>query len=131
MNKKILGILLGVLILCGLIYSGLLGLNNKVNNVPPPPVDSELTAFYEKALDYEEQIKSDKNNMNAYLDGAINWKTVGDISGDKQYYDAAINLYERGADIFGQQYFVFWLNIGNLQKLVGRNEPAESAYREG
>lgn len=99
--------------------------------LPPRPTNPDLSKIYDDALASEEIIKKDPKDYEAYLDGGLAWKSLGDLTNDLKYYDLSAEVYRKGTEGYGQSFYVLWLNLGNVKTLSKKYEEAEKAYQDG
>lgn len=99
--------------------------------IPPKPTDKQLAEIYDKALENDQKLKKDYRDYEAYLTGGLAWKSLGDLTNDLVYYDLSADVYAQGLIGYGDDFYVLWLNLGNVKRLAGKFGEAEKAYLEG
>lgn len=91
----------------------------------------ELVQNYRKIQEYETKIKQDPKNKIGYLVSiGFEWKSLGDLSGDKYFYEKSLETYQNGAEQYGSQSVPFFWNAGKVAEILQRYDVAEFNYRE-
>lgn len=99
--------------------------------IPAKPADPQLAKIYDAAINSDETINKNYTDYEAYLSGGISWKSLGDLTREKVYYQLSEDLYQQALIGYGDDFHVLWLNLGYLRVLQGELAPAEEAYRLG
>lgn len=135
MNKKkivslilvsllILGGFVGVLWQQGIIGRGDRALYNKIKD------RRNLVEVLERAQDLENKIKTTPEKVGLYLQLGLEWKTLGDLSGEPGFYKKALTVYETGITKFGSKNILFYLNAGKTAELLEDYTVAEKYYQQ-
>lgn len=135
-NKTIFGIAVGVFILLvaaglapflwggGLFGYGERGLFEKIKDKP------ELVAIYNKAKEREAQIRKESDKASLYLALALDYKSIGELSGIAVFFEKSLKVYEEGIEKFGSKNILFYLNGGNLAERLGDYDKAERYFKK-
>lgn len=127
------------------------------SKLPPRPSDLALAKYYDDGIKYENAILKSPQDFEAYLNAGLAWKSLGDLANsagsgsmvstaepltnELVWYDFSADVYRRATENFDVsathlvvsqvEPYVFWLNLGNVEKLAKKYNEAESAYRDG
>lgn len=121
----------GILLVAGgiLWYQGLLGgeraLRLKISG------NAELLELYDKARAREKEIaQSSEPKASWYLTLGLDWKSIAELGGPKEFFEKSLSVYEQGIDKFGQQNILFYINAGNIARRLDDFAKAERYYRK-
>jgi len=64
------------------------------------------------------------------FDVALDWKTLGGITGEAKYYERSVALYDEIAGILGHKSYVPYLNAGNVYRLLKKFDIADARYAQ-
>lgn len=133
-NKKvyILGFLLVILLLAGLVY----WLGPKQSNTDQKELDRiailEEDQRYEIALVDLKKIKAETVNHDErvlyYIRLGLAWKSVAEISKDRQDFMFAVDAYQKAAEFADGKNIIPIANIGTMYELMGDYQEAEKYY---
>lgn len=135
-NKKILAIFgAGIVILAGAGFlpflwgRGLFGYGDRglLTQIKDRP---ELVAVYNKAKEREAQIKKEPEKVSLYLALAMDFKSIGELSGIKEFFEKSLSVYEEGIKKFGDKNIIFYLNGGNLAERLENYDKAEEYFKK-
>ena len=131
-NKKIIGILAGVLV----VGLGFLGwyqgyyfnpdkhLYNQIKNRP------DLLEEYNKAMADEKRLAENPNQPDYIFDEGLAWKSIGELGGGNDFFQRSLATYEQGIARYGNTNILFYLNGGNVAERLGDLAKAEQYYRK-
>ena len=91
--------------------------------------DPTLEAVYHDALLAEEKIRKDPDDYEAYLEAGLAWKSLGDRTENKVFYQKAKEIYQKQIEAF-PEYWVPWWNLATLQKKLGEYLEAEESFQK-
>lgn len=92
--------------------------------------DPRTADSYQLLLKGEERISREQDNPEGYLTVGLAWKSIGDLTGNREYLVRAKDTYERGVLLFGDRNVIVTLNAANLNRELGEYVRAEELYRE-
>ncbi len=91
---------------------------------------SDLVELYNKARKGEAGINKAKNKEASYLSLALDWKSIGELSGDEVFFQKALEVYEQGIEKFGEKNILFYLNGGKVAERLADFDKAERYYKK-
>ena len=73
--------------------------------------------------------KVEEKDYQAYLGEGLHWKSLGDQTGNSEYYLKAEKIYREMTKKF-PNYWVPWWNLGNLERILKKFEEAEKSFKK-
>ena len=73
--------------------------------------------------------KAEKKDYQTYLEEGLHWKSLGDQTGNSEYYLKAEKIYREMTKKF-PNYWVPWWNLGNLERILKKFEEAEKSFKK-
>jgi len=73
--------------------------------------------------------KVEEKDYQAYLGEGLHWKSLGDQTGNSEYYLKAEKIYRKMTEKF-PDYWVPWWNLANLQRQLKEFEEAEKSFKK-
>ncbi|OGL72388.1 hypothetical protein A3F28_01170 [Candidatus Uhrbacteria bacterium RIFCSPHIGHO2_12_FULL_57_11] len=92
--------------------------------------DQKTADSYQMLLKGEERMKREPDNPEGFLTAGLAWKSIGDSTGERQFIERALAVYEKGVLLFGDRNAVVVLDAANLNRQLGDYARAEKLYRD-
>ena len=73
--------------------------------------------------------KVEEKDYQTYLEEGLHWKSLGDQTGNSEYYLKAEQVYRKMTEKF-PDYWVPWWNLANLQRQLKEFEEAEKSFKK-
>jgi len=73
--------------------------------------------------------KVEEKDYQTYLEEGLHWKSLGDQTGNSEYYLKAEKIYRKMTEKF-PDYWVPWWNLANLQRQLKEFEEAEKSFKK-
>jgi len=73
--------------------------------------------------------KVEEKDYQTYLEEGLHWKSLGDQTGNSEYYLKAEKIYREMTKKF-PNYWVPWWNLGNLERILKKFEEAEKSFKK-
>ena len=73
--------------------------------------------------------KVEEKDYQTYLEEGLHWKSLGDQTGNSEYYLKAEKIYREMTEKF-PDYWVPWWNLANLQRQLKEFEEAEKSFKK-
>jgi len=135
MNRgTIITIIIGVLIL-GALIGGTYGYKSWKERSIVTKIEAQLSMdpktkdLMAAARDMESKISGNPNNPLPYLQAGLAWKGIADATGEKYFYQKALDAYSRGIKNITGENSVLYANAGMMAKEIGDYAAAEKFYR--
>ncbi|MEK7516455.1 MAG: tetratricopeptide repeat protein [Patescibacteria group bacterium] len=90
----------------------------------------ELREQYAKARAFERSPGDPMKRFDEYTGAGFNWKSLGDATGEEEFYRRAIRVYERQVLGSRGRFSLPYLNIATIVRDLGEPERAEQMYRK-
>lgn len=90
----------------------------------------ELVALWKRAKTMEEKIVQKSEDAGSYMELGLLWKSLGELSNNKIFFERSLLAYERGVEKFGQKNILFYLNAGNVAERLENFSKAESYFKK-
>jgi len=91
----------------------------------------ELLQQFEKIKELQKKSEDAQHNNAGYLVTlGFEWKSLGDITQNKVYYEKALEVYKKGIEKFGEKNVPFYWNGGKVAETLGDYSQAEALYKE-
>lgn len=74
----------------------------------------QTKAAYELVKKREAEIKKNKNNYDAYMSLAFNWKGIGEVTRNEKYLRKAASIYDAVIKRWGAKAYIPFLNQANV-----------------
>lgn len=78
----------------------------------------------------EKQLAEHPDSVEGYLAVGQVWKTFGEATQERRYFERSREVYARGARAFGEQNTVILLNAGNMEEQLGNFARAEELFKQ-
>jgi len=91
--------------------------------------NSQIQEIYQKAIEAEGKIKKDKMDYEAYLEAGLAWKSLGDQTQNKIFYQKSKEIYQKQTEVF-PNFWVPWWNLANLEKNLGEYSEAKNSFKK-
>lgn len=92
--------------------------------------DSRTKPFFNDLLKAEKFLLEHPESVEGYLASGQAWKTFGEATGDRRYFERSRNVYARGVRAFGEQNTVILLNAGNMEEYLENFLRAEELFKQ-
>lgn len=92
--------------------------------------DARTKDTYPDLLKAEQYVKDHPDDPQGLISTGLVWKTFGEATGERKYFERSRDEFERGAALFGERNTVVLLNAGNLQRMLGNYLRAEELYQQ-
>lgn len=69
------------------------------------------------------------NDVTAYLEAGLAWKSIAEVRGDRTLLARARDVYEVGFALFGEKNTILALNAANLNAELGAYDRADALYQ--
>jgi len=90
----------------------------------------ELQAQYVKARAFERSPGDAMKRFDEYTGAGFNWKSLGDATGEVEFYRRALRVYERQVKGTQGRFSLPYINIATITRDIGQPELAEQMYRK-
>jgi tetratricopeptide (TPR) repeat protein len=90
----------------------------------------ELRQQYAKARVFERRPGDPMKRFDEYTGAGFNWKSLGDATGEEEFYRRAIRVYERQVQGTKGRFSLPFVNIATIARDLGEPERAEQMYRK-
>ncbi len=91
---------------------------------------TDLVEWYERALTREQQILQEPSNFEFYNGAFFNWKTLGDATGEKYFYEKALKVVNKAQKQEESRSALFYVNAANIHITLGEFKKADELYAE-
>jgi len=135
--KKIILSLIVVLAIVGLSFGGVWAYKKWIQPKEIVWNEEELKLYltteqmkddYGMAMKAEADILKNPADLNAYLRAGFSWKVLGESTGQEIFIDRSLSVYENAIKQFEMQYYMPYVNVGNIYKMRGDFEKTEEMY---
>ncbi len=92
--------------------------------------NGKLVEMYQKALTREEQAKQEPDNFSFHNAAFFHWKSLGDATHEEYFYRRALKVSDKALKNEKARSALFYLNAGNVHKLLGEFHEADKNYHE-
>ncbi len=90
--------------------------------------NEDLKPYFEHLKEVYKKFK--KDDPTYYADLGLAYKSLGDQTQDKRYYQYALDVYKSAIDLTKRKNVVFLLNAGNMEVYLGNYDGARKYYEE-
>lgn len=90
----------------------------------------ELLQQYAKARAFERSPGDPMKRFDEYTGAGFNWKSLGDATGEEEFYRRALRVYERQVKGTQGRFSLPYINIATIARDTGKPELAEQMYRK-
>lgn len=78
----------------------------------------------------EADIVANPDNLNAYIRAGFSWKVLGEATKQDIFFERSLDAYLRATKQFGMQYYMPYMNAGNIYRIRNDFEKTEEMYKK-
>ncbi len=90
--------------------------------------NAEWLADYQKIKEIIARDQKEPNDIGRQFTLGLAWKSLGEKTQDKFFFEKSLAVYRRGAEYFGAKNILFYWNAGKLAEELERYDEAEKYY---
>ena len=84
--------------------------------------------LYNDAKEGDKMLDGKEDNFEYYLAAGLNWKSLGDQTGEAIFYKKSLKIYEQAIYKFGSKAYIAYLNAANVARALKKFELANKYY---
>lgn len=115
-------------------YTGNLGNEDRKYFLKIKKEDQSLVQIFNDTKNKEKELSLDPENQTFYLQIGLGWKSIAERSVNpdvkKYFFSKSLGVYRVGVDMFENKNILFYLNAGNVAKVLNTYPVAEDYYKQ-